>query len=235
MSILSERRTSRTEKSLAPLVNGERMTQPEFHRRYEKCEEDEKWELVGGIVYMASPLSLGHSSFDGKIGLLLELYEAATPGTQTLHNATAILDEESEPQPDLGLRILPEYGGQSQTTTNNYLQGAPELVVEVAHSRRDLAMHGKRDDYERSGVREYLVLCMEEQEIHWFHFPRGGMIRPNRRGVSRSRVFPGLWLDVAALLRRDSARLMEVLQQGLASRAHAAFVKRLQAAQRRHS
>lgn len=228
MSILPKHRTQ-------PLVNGERMTQPEFHRRYAAYDEDAKWELIGGIVYMASPLSLGHSSYDGKVGLILELYEIATPGTQVTHNATAILDDESEPQPDLGLRILPDYGGQSGTTPDDYVKGAPELVVEVAHSRRALAMHGKRDDYQRTGVLEYFVVCMEEQEVHWFHFPSGGTIRPNRQGISRSRVFPGLWLDAAALLRRDSARLIEVLGQGLASRAHAAFVKRLQAAHRRRS
>lgn len=218
-----------------PLVNGERMKQPEFHRRYEACPDNEKWELIGGIVYMASPLSLTHYDYDDEIGYVLGTYRRATPGTQVTHNATAIIDEESEPQPDLGLRVLPEYGGQSRTTLDDYLQGAPELLVEIAHSRRDIAMHAKRDDYQRIGVLEYLVVCWEEQEVHWSHFPSGGMVRPNRQGVSRSRVFPGLWIDVAALLRLDSPRLMEVLQQGLASRAHAAFVKRLQAAQRRHS
>lgn len=235
MSILSERRTSCTEKDLVPLVNGERMQQPEFHRRYETCPEDEKWELIGGTVYMASPLKLMHSDYDDEIGYALGTYRRATPGTQVTHNATAILGKESEPQPDLGLRIIPEYGGQSRTTPNGYLQGAPELLVEIAHSRRAIAMHGKRNDYERTGVLEYLVVCIEEQEVHWFHFPSGAMIRPNRQGISRSQVFPGLWLDVAALLRLDSARLMEVLQQGLASRAHAAFVKRLQAARRRNA
>ena len=220
---------------IQPLVNGERMTQPEFHRHYEACPADEKWELIGGIVYMASPFKLPHSRYDGKVGLVLETYELATPGVETLHNATAILDDESEPQPDLGLRILPDYGGQSRTTADDYLEGAPELLVEVAHSRRDLAMHGKRDDYQRTGVLEYLVVCMEEEELHWFHFPSGDVIYPNRQGVSRSRVFPGLWFDEAALLRLDSARLIEVLQQGLNSRAHVAFVKRLQAAHRRHS
>jgi len=115
------------------------------------------------------------------------------------------------------------------------MDGAPEMVVEVAHSRRNIAMHDKRDDYERTGVIEYFVVCREEQEIHWFHFPSGGAIRPNRQGISRSRVFPGLWFDPAALLRFDSARLMAVLQQGLASREHAAFVKRLQAAHRKRS
>jgi hypothetical protein len=236
MSILSERRAFKTENGIPLLVNGERMKQPEFHRRYEAYDEDEKWELIGGIVYKApSMLSLRHSDYDGAIGFVLEMYRLVTLGTQALHNATAILDAESEPQPDLGLRILPEYGGQSRTTPDDYLQGAPELLVEVTHSRRALAMHGKRDDYQRTGVLEYLVVCMEEQEVHWFHFPSGESIQPNRQGVSRSRVFPGLWLDVAALLRLDAPRLMDVLQQGLASRAHAAFVKRLQAAYRKHS
>ena len=235
MNILLEHSVSRSEKRLPLLVNGERMKQPEFHRRYEVCGEEEKWELIGGIVYIASPLRRQHSGYDDEMGYLLGTYRRKTPGTEVLHNATTILDDDSEAQPDLGLRILPEYGGQSRTTDDDYFAGAPELVVEIAPSRRDLAMHDKRDDYERAGAIEYLVVCMEEQEVHWFHFAGGKTIRPNRQGISRSRVFPGLWLDAAALLRLDSTRLMEVLQQGLADRSHAAFVKRLQAAHRKQS
>lgn len=187
----------RPKKGIRSLVNGERMSQPEFHWRYEASREDEKWELIGGIVYMASPLKWKHSRYD------------------------------------LAMRVLPEYGGQSWTNADDYLEGAPELVAEIAHSRRALAMHAKRDDYRRNGVVEYLVLLVEEQQVRWFHFP-DDEIRPNREGISRSRVFPGLWIDIEALLRRDSRRLMEVLQQGLASRPHASFIKRLEAAHRRH-
>lgn|SRR5487761_1428865 len=219
-------------RDLRLLVNGERMSQPEFHRRYETCPTGEKWELVGGVVYIASPRKLKQSDYDGDIGYLLGTYRRATPGIQVTHNASAILGKKSEPQPDLAMRILPEYGGQSRTTGDDYLEGAPELVVEIAHSRRDLAMHAKRKDYERNGVIEYLVLLVEEQEVQWFHFP-DGEIRPNRVGITRSLVFPGFWLDIEALLRRDSQRLMEVLQQGLASRPHASFVRRLQAVHRR--
>jgi Uma2 family endonuclease len=218
-----------------PLVNGDRMSQPEFHRRYQAYPGDVKCELVGGIVYMASPLGLDHSDYDDEIGFALGLYRRSTPGVQVLHNATTILGEESEPQPDLGLRIRPAFGGRSGTSTDNYVQGAPELLVEIAHSTRALDMHGKRNDYQRAGVVEYLVLCVEEQQLHWFHFPGAGLIRPNRRGISRSRVFPGLWLDGAALLRCDSGRVAEAIGQGLASREHATFVRRLQAAHRRRS
>jgi hypothetical protein len=93
----------------------------------------------------------------------------------------------------------------------------------------------KREDYERAGVAEYLVLCVEEQELYWFDFRSGKSIKPGGEGISRSRVFPGLWLDGAALLARNLPRVIEVVQQGVASRPHAAFVKRLAAARRKKS
>jgi Uma2 family endonuclease len=217
-----------------PPFNGDRLTQAEFHRCYEQYDEDEKWELVGGIVYMASPLRRTHSRYDGEIRFALELYRQATAGVEALHNATTILGEESEQQPDLGLRILPEFGGQSRTNDDDYIEGPPELLVEVAHSTLALDMHAKRDDYRQAGVIEYLVLCVEEQEVHWFHFPSGRPIRPDREGISRSRVFPGLWIDTAALMRLESARFREVVEQGLASQPHAAFVRRLRRQHQRH-
>ena len=94
-------------------------------------------------------------------------------------------------------------------------------------------MNQKRMDYENAGVLEYMVLCIEERELHWFHFPSRRMIRPDRQGVARSRVFPGLWVDVPALLARQKARLVEAVRLGLASPAHAAFVRRLERARRR--
>jgi Uma2 family endonuclease len=219
--------------TVPPLCNGDHLKQAEFHRRYTLCGDDEKFELVGGTVFMASPLRIPHSDYTDEIAFILGLYRRATPGVQVLHNATTILGEESEPQPDLGLRVLPGYGGQSGNSPDDYVQGPPELLIEIAHSNRALAMYGKRDDYRGAGVAEYLVVCVEEKEVHWFDFARGGTIRPDRRGVSRSQVFPGLWLDSAALLRLDSRRLREVVEQGLASRPHAAFVRRLEAARKR--
>ncbi len=217
------------------LSSGDRMSQAEFHRRYERYPEDVKFELVGGVVYMASPLRRTHSRYDGQIGFALELYQYATPGVEVLHHATTILGEDSEPQPDLGVRILPECGGQSRTDEEDYVRGAPELLVEVAYSTRAIDLHAKRDDYQRAGVLEYFVLCIEEQEVHWFHFPTKRPIRANRQGVSRSRAFPGLWIDGAALLRRDSPRAREAIEQGIASREHAAFVRRLEAQRRRRT
>jgi Uma2 family endonuclease len=214
----------------AELENGSHMRQPEFHRLYEQCPDDVKIELVGGIVYMASPLRLPHSGYDDELGFAFGLYRRHTRGVEVLHGATAILGEESEPQPDLGLRILPEYGGQSRTNAKLYVVGPPELLAEIAHSTRALDMHQKRLDYRAAGVAEYIVLCVEEQELHWFDFRARRTIRPNGDGIYRSRVFPGLWIDGAALLARDSERVEKVLREGLASKEHKTFVLRLKEA-----
>lgn len=221
--------------SLPPLVPGQRLKQREFHRRYEAYPEDVKFELIGGVVHMAAALRRAHGGYHPELTGVLWMYKSATPGIEVLDNATTILGEESEPQPDLELRILFDYGGQSRETEDDYVEGPPELVIEVAHSSRDIDLNEKRDDYERAGVLEYLVLCVAEQELHWFHFSTGQELRPNRKGIWRSRVFPGLWIDGRALLERHSARLIEVVQQGLASREHERFVKRLQAARRKRS
>jgi Uma2 family endonuclease len=215
--------------SVPPLRHGDRLTQAEFHRRYAAYPEDVKAELIGGIVYMASPVGWPHAAHHSKLHLVLGLYEAGTPGIEVLDNATTILDERGEPQPDLALRILPEYGGHSRRNADDYLEGAPELLAEIADSSAAIDLGRKRKDYQRTGVLEYVVLSIAEQRLYWFHFPSGQTITPNRQGVARSRVFPGLWIAVPALLARDSARLVEVVEQGLASRPHAAFVKRLAA------
>ncbi len=220
---------SLTKLHVPPLYSGDRMTQPEFHRRYEEYPEDAKFELIGGTVYMASPLRRTHGRLHLQLGAILERYASATPGVEALDNATVILSEESEPQPDLALRILSDYGGRSRESEDDYVLGPPELIVEIAHSTRAIDMHQKRLDYRSAGVREYLVLCVEEPELHWFRFRPNGELAPDKRGIYRSRVFPGLWINGAALLARQRQSLQATLRQGLSSPEHAGFVRHLEA------
>lgn len=227
------RRPADSKSRVRPLRNGQRMSQPEFHRRYLACPEGIKAELVGGIVYMASPLHLPHATHHLELGAVFCLYKAATPGVEGCDNGTIILSDDTEVQADLTLRRLPEWGGRSRTTKENYMAGGPELLAEISHRTRGLDLNKKRVKYEQAGVVEYLVVCLEDPEIYWFDFAGRKQIKPGRDGIMKSRVFSGLWLDGAALLDRDTKRLLSVLQQGLAHRSHAAFVRRLEATQRR--
>ena len=158
-------------------------------------------------------------------------YWGATPGTQVRDNATAILSEESEPQPDAALIIEPEHGGQSRLSEDGYATGPPELIVEVASSSESIDLHAKRRDYEQAGVLEYVVVVLRQRVVRWFVLQDGTYrdMEADASGMFKSSVFPGLWLDAPALLRRDGRQVMATLQQGLETPEHAAFVQQLQA------
>ncbi|MGH7127834.1 MAG: Uma2 family endonuclease [Planctomycetaceae bacterium] len=211
------------------LHSGDRMTREEFHRLYEQTPEGFKAELIGGIVYVASPLKRRHGTNHPWLATLFVTYQGHTPGIECGDNTTIILGEDGEPQPDLFLRILPESGGQSRTTANDHVEGAPELITEISHSSRSIDLHAKRDDYARYGGLEYLVLCLRERQLRRFDLRADRELSADADGVIRCFTFPGLWIHVEALFAKDYQRLMTTLQQGLATPEHAEFARQLQA------
>jgi Uma2 family endonuclease len=221
-----------TKKFLPPLEAGQHLDQPTFHERYEAMPADTRAELVGGIVYMPSPLGDDHGEEDNNVSGWLFHYKRLTPGVRSPNDATVKLDAQAEPQPDCQLRIPRELGGQTYIDDEGYVAGAPELVVEVARSSRYYDLTQKKADYERAGVREYVVVELNPNRVHWFirRGTRFAHLRPGPDGIYRSKVFPGLWLDPEALYAQDLDRLIEVLNQGLATPEHAAFVAKLAAA-----
>ena len=212
------------------MYNGDRMTQPEFHRIYELMPENFRAELIGGIVYVSSPLLIEHSTYHPFLSTVFCVYRGATPGVEVGDNGTVKLGKKSEPQPDLYMRILPEFGGQSRTD-KGYVVGGPELMTEIAVSSRSIDLHAKKDDYAHYGVLEYLVLCVRERQLHWFDLRANAELAADPDGVIRARCFPGLWIHIEALLGQDVRQLLATLEQGLATPEHAEFVRRL-AAQR---
>lgn len=215
--------------ALPPLESGDRLTRAEFERRYEAQPEIKKAELIEGVVYVASPVRVHrHGAPHSDIVTWLGVYRAATPGVRTADNATLRLDLDNEPQPDVAVWLE---GGNAFVDDDDYLQGAPELIVEVAGSSAAIDLHDKLNAYRRNGVQEYLVLLTHEQEVRWFRFENGEirMIEADEQGVLRSQVLPGLYFDASRFWQGNLAGLLAVLQQGLASAEHATFVKQLEA------
>jgi Uma2 family endonuclease len=221
---------SSTSDHVPELRAGDRLTRAEFERRYAAMPHVKKAELIEGVVYMPSPVTQedhGGPHFD-VIGWLAT-YRAATKGVQGGDNSSLRLDLANEPQPDAFLRILPEFGGQSRNS-GKYVAGAPELIFEVAASSASYDLHDKLRAYQRNGVCEYVVWRVWDREIDWFVLRDDAyeQLALNAAGHYESQVFPGLWLDPADLIRGDLARVLAVLQQGLASPEHAAFMRRLE-------
>jgi Uma2 family endonuclease len=225
---IEQQTPSEDAEKMLPLENGDRLSQPEFHDRYLAMPHVNKAQLIEGVVYMPSPVrSRSHGQPHAMIIGWLSNYWVATPGVDLNDNATVLLDGDNEPQPDALLRI--ENGGNSRITDDDYVQGAPELIVEIAASTASYDLHDKKKAYRRNGVQEYIVWQINEKSLYWFRLDKGKYvsIKPDENGVVHSVVFPGLWLAVTALLEGDLAQVMVVLQEGINSVEHGEFVKSL--------
>ncbi|MBE9040726.1 Uma2 family endonuclease [Oscillatoriales cyanobacterium LEGE 11467] len=217
---------------LPPLENGDRLTRLEFERRYRAMPQVKKAELIEGLVFMSSPVrhrkhGQPHACIMGWLGT----YFAATPGIDISDNATVRLDSDNEVQPDALLRI--EVGGQSHISDDDdYIEGAPELIVEIAESSASYDLHEKLKVYRRNQVQEYLVWQVYDRAFDWFRLREGkyDRLQPDEMGIVRSEVFPGLWLAVTSLLEGDLARVLAMVTEGVAGAAHEEFLQSLQSA-----
>ena len=225
------------QSKILPLENGDceasrrhRLSRVEFERRYQAMPEVKKAELIEGRVYIASPVRIIHGQPHAYIMTWLGVYCAATPRTQFADNTTVRLDTDNEPQPDALLRIE---GGQSQIDVDDYVRGAPELIVEIATSTASYDLQEKLQVYRRNGVQEYLVWQVSDKPngmaslriFDWFRLQDGEYIKlQSEENIIKSQVFPGLWLAIDSLLNYDLAEVIATVQQGLATKEHQDFV-----------
>ena len=217
------------ERAILPLRPGLRLTVDEFLRRWEAMPQVKFAELIDGVVYMPSPQTSDHGRAEIRVNTWLGTYVAGTPGCDAGSQSTWLMLQ-SAPQPDCYLWVRPEFGGQS-TIRGKYHVGAPELATEICVSSAAYDLGVKKALYQTAGVQEYIAILMDEEEIRWHRLVNGAyeLYRPTSRGVLRSRVFPGLWLDGPAFWKYDLARLLRTVERGLGSAAHRAFVNELTA------
>lgn len=216
-----------TDMRIPPLRAGDRLSREEFLRRWEADPSIKLAELIGGIVYMPSPVSVDHGEVHRWVGTWLGVYQAFTPGVAGENDTTSFMLDDT-PQPDLNLRLRPEYGGRSWVE-GRYLHGTPEFVAEVCATSASYDLHVKLDLYQSARIAEYLAVVVFEQDIRWHELVDGRYrgFPPDADGLWHSRVFPGLWLDGKALLAGDLRQVLDRLQEGLRSAEHEQFVAQL--------
>ena len=202
--------------TLPALIAGQRLDQPTFHERYEAMPPETRAELVGGVVYMPSPMRRNHGTEGRIVAGWLFYYQLKTPGVEGADGATVKLDQQGEPQPDCQLHIAPELGGQIRYDPEGYFAGAPELIIEIARSSRAFDLARRRPI--TSGLE-----CRNTSL--WSSTPTrstgssAATIASKTCLLGRRRLslgdFPGLWLDPAALYSESLDRLIEVLRARL--------------------
>jgi Uma2 family endonuclease len=192
-----------------------------------------KAELIEGVVFMPSPVRFRrHGEPQMDLVTWFGVYKSATPGVHGGDNVTTRLDDSNVPQPDLVLLIDQNCGGQARISDDDYVEAGPELVAEVASSSASFDLHTKLETYRRNGVKEYIVWRVLDRDVDWFALTNAQYERlaADTDEVLRSEAFPGLWLDAGALVEGDLARVLAVLQEGIASPEHAEFVEGLRRA-----
>ena len=156
-------------------------------------------------------------------------YVTETQGTLAGDAPSIRLDQGNERQPDLVLMIDPDCGGQTTLTADDYIEGAPELLAEISASTASIDLGDKKTVYQRNGVQEYLVWRVLDQQIDWFYLKEGQYFEllADEDGVTRSTIFPGLWLDRSALVNGNLKQVATVLKLGIESKEHSEFVLKL--------
>ncbi len=217
--------------SIPPLESGDRLTRQEFERRYNGMLQLRKAELIEGVVYyMAAALRFrSHGQPHGFLVTWLGVYGSSTAGVELGIEPSVRLDADNEPQPDAVLLIEAAAGGRSRLSDDDYVEGAPELVAEIAASSAAIDLGDKKRAYRRNGIQEYIVWQVFDQKLDWFYLQDGEYLSlpVDADGIIRSRVFPGLWLAVDHLLSGNMTQVLAVVQVGLAAPAHAQFVQQL--------
>lgn len=197
--------------AFVPLESGDRLARAEFHRRY--CAQPNiRAELVQGVVYVASPLRYDRHARQHRLAIVwLDTFTARTTEIELAIDATVILGPDSEVQPDVCL--FRPAAGRVRLREDGYLEGAPDLVFEVAASSASRDLHDKLEAYRQAGVPEYVVWQVIDGQIAWFDLVDGRYVRrePDEHGIIESRVFLGLRLDVAAMVAEDRAGVLAAL------------------------
>ncbi len=233
MTVIDKPHSTNSDPSLSyakrplTLQAGDRLTRAEFERRYKALPKIKQAELIEGVVFMPSPVHFhAHSQPHGQIMGWLFPYSASTPKVLIGDNATLRLDTENEVQPDAALFIK---GGKCKISDDDYLEGAPELIVEIAASSVSYDLYDKLKIYRRNGVQEYVVWQVNDNRVDWFELNEGQYLplAPGANGIIKSKVFPGLNLAVNDLLEGNMANVLVELQKGLASEEHTKFVEKL--------
>jgi hypothetical protein len=209
-----------------PLENGDRLSLREYMRRYEAMPENVRAELIGGIVYMAAA-AIRYAQHGRPVGWLMNVVSTygMRTGLDCGADSTVELDEENAPEPDMLMFLPPALGGRAKITEKGYLEGPPDFIAEVSASTVSIDLHAKLHAYEKNGVREYVVWRVQDAAIDWFVLQDGKFLplAADDTGVYRSLTFPGLWLDVPALLARNAQKLRATLDAGVATAGYTSF------------
>ncbi|MBI2761360.1 MAG: Uma2 family endonuclease [Chloroflexi bacterium] len=192
---------------LPMLESGDRLTQTDFHRRYEARPDIHKAELIAGVVYIGGRVPAAHGTAHAHLGGWFGVYAAGHRDVEVSIRPSLIISDDSEVQPDVVMFRTIGARTRMRHTPDGYLEGTPDLIAEIAMSDAAYDFYDKKEVYRAAGVPEYIVWDSYNNRLRWFRLRIGAfeVVTPSSGGFVESAIFPGLRLNVPALLADDMA------------------------------
>jgi len=142
------------------------------YQDYLTWSAEERWEIINGRAYNMSPApGIKHQKAVNRINIILATHRGLPKECSVFIAPTdVVLSEHDVVQPDVFIIC-----DQKKITEQN-IQGAPELVIEVLSP--NTALKDKREKkalYERHGVKEYIIIDPIEQYAEKFYLNENGL------------------------------------------------------------
>jgi Uma2 family endonuclease len=184
-----------------------------------RIREDQKADLIAGVIYMASPENLHANDLGGLLAFLMRgIVEAHASGRVFSSRVAFKLDDENAPEPDIAFVAATRLG----ILREGYVDGPPDLSLEIVSPESvDRDHTTKQALYARFGVREYWIVDPLQQLVMLLRLGsrrRYRTIRP-RGGRFHSDVLPGWFLDATWLWQDPLPAALPLLQQMLGDSA----------------
>lgn len=181
---------------------------------YSLVPDDQKADLLDGVIYLASPDSRRANNLTGFLFSLLAMYNDAKAigGAVFITRFAFRLSKYCAPEPDVAY-VRPE---RVHLVHEGGMREGPDIAVEVvSRESRQRDYRRKKQVYQKAGVEEYWIIdpLEDRTEFHRLEQGRYKLVPLEANHLFRSQVLPGFWLDVNWLLSWPLPNPYACLQQ----------------------
>ena len=178
--------------------------------------EDQKADLINGVIYMASPENTDANDLVGWLYWLMSaIVEELDLGRVFFERVAFRLTDLDAPEPDIAVVRKKNLHRVKRGRIDGPADAAFEIVSPESVERD---YHDKRALYEKHRVREYWIVDEELRKATVFRLDSKGKYREikRRNGVLHSVALPGFWLRPDWLWQSPRPKKMTILRKILA-------------------
>jgi Uma2 family endonuclease len=175
--------------------------------------EDQKADLIDGVIHMASPENTDANEVYMWLSALLYLFvQSRKLGCVYGSRVAFRLGEYGAPEPDIAF-LKQEH---LDRVKRGYVEGPPDVAFEIVSPESiERDYEEKRRAYEAAGVSEYWIIDEIEETVTLLRLSGAGRfreVRP-RKGALHSEALPGFWLRAEWLWQRPMPDAVDVLAE----------------------